>query len=54
MAEEQHSQVRDRDIGVEMRESFMSYAMSIIVSRALPRCKRRIKTGASSHFVCDV
>jgi DNA gyrase subunit A len=43
MAEEQHSQVRDRDIGVEMRESFMSYAMSIIVSRALPDVRDGLK-----------
>ena len=41
MKEVQHggrnfSQIKDRDIGTEMRESFMDYAMSIIVSRALP------------------
>ncbi|MFC5653208.1 DNA gyrase subunit A [Paenibacillus solisilvae] len=43
MAEEQRSQVRDRDIGVEMRESFMDYAMSIIVSRALPDVRDGLK-----------
>ncbi|QYR21698.1 DNA gyrase subunit A [Paenibacillus sp. sptzw28] len=43
MAEEQRSQVQDRDIGVEMRDSFMSYAMSIIVSRALPDVRDGLK-----------
>lgn len=43
MSEEQRSQVRDRDIGVEMRESFMDYAMSIIVSRALPDVRDGLK-----------
>ncbi len=39
MAEE----IKDRDIGVEMRESFMDYAMSIIVSRALPDVRDGLK-----------
>jgi len=43
MAEEQRSQVHDRDIGTEMRESFMDYAMSIIVSRALPDVRDGLK-----------
>ncbi|MCD9024863.1 DNA gyrase subunit A [Cohnella silvisoli] len=43
MSEEQRFQVRDRDIGVEMRESFMDYAMSIIVSRALPDVRDGLK-----------
>ncbi|MBP2002367.1 DNA gyrase subunit A [Paenibacillus shirakamiensis] len=43
MAEEKHSQIVDRDIGVEMRESFMDYAMSIIVSRALPDVRDGLK-----------
>ncbi|USB33278.1 DNA gyrase subunit A [Paenibacillus sp. YPG26] len=43
MAEEQNSQIIDRDIGVEMRESFMDYAMSIIVSRALPDVRDGLK-----------
>ncbi|GGG26675.1 DNA gyrase subunit A [Paenibacillus abyssi] len=43
MAEEQRSQIRDRDIGVEMRDSFMDYAMSIIVSRALPDVRDGLK-----------
>ncbi|HEY8528724.1 MAG TPA: DNA gyrase subunit A [Paenibacillaceae bacterium] len=36
MAEEHGSRILERDIGTEMRESFMDYAMSIIISRALP------------------
>lgn len=43
MAEEKYSQITDRDIGVEMRESFMDYAMSIIVSRALPDVRDGLK-----------
>jgi len=44
MAEEQqHLQIRDRDIYTEMRDSFMDYAMSIIVSRALPDVRDGLK-----------
>ncbi|MFC5403199.1 DNA gyrase subunit A [Cohnella soli] len=43
MSEEQRSQIRDREIGQEMRESFMDYAMSIIVSRALPDVRDGLK-----------
>ncbi|MEC0373539.1 DNA gyrase subunit A [Paenibacillus chibensis] len=43
MAEENNSQIKARDIGVEMRESFMDYAMSIIVSRALPDVRDGLK-----------
>ncbi|MFC4778359.1 DNA gyrase subunit A [Paenibacillus sp. GCM10023252] len=44
MAEEQQSQhIKDRDIGTEMRDSFMDYAMSIIVSRALPDVRDGLK-----------
>ncbi|MDB5055687.1 MAG: gyrA [Bacilli bacterium] len=43
MAEEIRSQVIERDVGTEMRESFMDYAMSIIVSRALPDVRDGLK-----------
>ncbi|WP_223069959.1 DNA gyrase subunit A [Paenibacillus caui] len=43
MAEEKYLRIIDRDIGVEMRESFMDYAMSIIVSRALPDVRDGLK-----------
>lgn len=43
MAEEKYSRIIDRDIGEEMRESFMDYAMSIIVSRALPDVRDGLK-----------
>jgi DNA gyrase subunit A len=43
MAEEVRSQIKERDIGSEMRESFMDYAMSIIVSRALPDVRDGLK-----------
>jgi DNA gyrase subunit A len=35
--------IQERDIGVEMRSSFMDYAMSIIVSRALPDVRDGLK-----------
>lgn len=41
--ENQHSQVQNRDIGTEMKDSFMDYAMSIIVSRALPDVRDGLK-----------
>ncbi|GIP36035.1 DNA gyrase subunit A [Paenibacillus sp. J2TS4] len=43
MAEEMQPQIKERDIGSEMRESFMDYAMSIIVSRALPDVRDGLK-----------
>ncbi|GAK41446.1 DNA gyrase subunit A [Paenibacillus urinalis] len=43
MADQNNSQIKDRDIGEEMRESFMDYAMSIIVSRALPDVRDGLK-----------
>lgn len=43
MAEEMRSQIQDRDISAEMRSSFMDYAMSIIVSRALPDVRDGMK-----------
>src|SRR4051812_48607208 len=43
MAEEQFDSVKDRDIGTEMQESFLDYAMSIIVSRALPDVRDGLK-----------
>lgn len=43
MAEEKNPQIIDRDISEEMRESFMDYAMSIIVSRALPDVRDGMK-----------
>ncbi len=43
MSEESRSQVREIDIGSEMRTSFMDYAMSIIVSRALPDVRDGLK-----------
>lgn len=43
MVEHNNSLIKDRDIGLEMRESFMDYAMSIIVSRALPDVRDGLK-----------
>lgn len=43
MSEETFSNVKDIDISTEMRGSFMDYAMSIIVSRALPDVRDGLK-----------
>jgi DNA gyrase subunit A len=43
MSEELHSQVKEIDISTEMRTSFLDYAMSIIVSRALPDVRDGLK-----------
>ncbi|QNF27686.1 DNA gyrase subunit A [Metabacillus elymi] len=43
MSENQNSHVIDRNISTEMRESFLGYAMSVIVSRALPDVRDGLK-----------
>jgi DNA gyrase subunit A len=43
LSEELRSQVKEIDIASEMRTSFMDYAMSIIVSRALPDVRDGLK-----------
>ena len=43
MAEENVSRIKEVDIGAEMRTSFLDYAMSIIVSRALPDVRDGLK-----------
>lgn len=43
MAEEQRMSIVNRDISTEMRSSFLDYAMSIIVSRALPDVRDGLK-----------
>lgn len=43
MSDELRSQVKEIDIGSEMRTSFLDYAMSIIVSRALPDVRDGLK-----------
>lgn len=43
MSDERIQQIQERDIGTEMRTSFMDYAMSIIVSRALPDVRDGLK-----------
>ncbi|NBI29178.1 DNA gyrase subunit A [Chengkuizengella marina] len=43
MADEMSSNVENRDIRTEMQTSFMDYAMSIIVSRALPDVRDGLK-----------
>ena len=40
---EEHEEFKDRDIALEMRESYIDYAMSVIVSRALPDVRDGLK-----------
>ena len=43
MADMPNSQIKDRNISKEMRDSFLDYAMSVIVSRALPDVRDGLK-----------
>ncbi|GAB2717255.1 DNA gyrase subunit A [Paenibacillus thermoaerophilus] len=43
MADQANPNIKDKDIVTEMRTSFMDYAMSIIVSRALPDVRDGLK-----------
>ncbi|MBI5787051.1 MAG: hypothetical protein HY446_00675, partial [Candidatus Niyogibacteria bacterium] len=43
MAEENQNRINPRDIVKEMRESYLDYAMSVIVSRALPDVRDGLK-----------
>ncbi|EGQ3612406.1 DNA gyrase subunit A [Staphylococcus pseudintermedius] len=43
MAETYESRINERNISKEMRESFLDYAMSVIVSRALPDVRDGLK-----------
>ncbi|HAR6265238.1 TPA: DNA gyrase subunit A [Staphylococcus pseudintermedius] len=43
MAETPESRINERNISKEMRESFLDYAMSVIVSRALPDVRDGLK-----------
>ncbi|MCK0469779.1 DNA gyrase subunit A [Halalkalibacter sp. APA_J-10(15)] len=43
MAEQDQSRVKERNISQEMKASFMDYAMSVIVSRALPDARDGLK-----------
>ena len=49
---EEH-QVKRRDIIEEMRSAYLDYAMSVIVSRALPDARDGLKTCSPPHFICD-
>ena len=37
----------------EMQRSYLDYAMSVIVSRALAGCPRRTEAGPPPHPLCD-
>ena len=42
------------DINAEMEQSFVDYAMSVIVSRALPDVARRPQAGPTPDHLLDV
>lgn len=43
MSDKPNSQIREVNISQEMRASFLDYAMSVIVSRALPDVRDGLK-----------
>lgn len=51
MAELPQSRINERNITSEMRESFLDYAMSVIVARALPDVRDGFKTSTSSYTI---
>ncbi len=51
MAELPQSRINERNITSEMRESFLDYAMSVIVARALPDVRDGLKTSTSSYTI---
>ncbi len=42
-----------RNVEEEIKESYLRYSMSVIISRALARCARWLKALAAAHFLCD-
>ncbi|MBK7317654.1 hypothetical protein [Candidatus Villigracilis affinis] len=46
--------VRKIDIDTEMQQSYLDYAMSVIVARALPDARDGLKLRAAPYSVCDV
>ena len=51
MADLPQSRINERNITSEMRESFLDYAMSVIVSRALPDVRDGFKTCTPSYLI---
>lgn len=47
MAELPQSRINERNITSEMRESFLDYAMSVIVARALPDVRDGLNSTSS-------
>jgi len=48
------SDIRTVSILDEMKRSYLDYAMSVIVARALPDARGRIEAGASADSLRDV
>ena len=38
----------------ELKQSYLSYALSVIHGRALPDIRDGLKTSSQTYFICDV
>ena len=52
MSENQRSKFKKLILVQEMRTSFLDYAMSVIVSRALPDVRDGLKPVHRQYFIC--
>ncbi len=51
--EQPGEKIIERDIEKEMKTSYIDYAMSVIVQRALPDVRDRFKTSTQKNFICN-
>ena len=42
-----------RNVEEEMKESYLRYSMSVIISRALPDVRDGLKAISTAHSLCD-
>ena len=42
-----------RNVEEEMKESYLRYSMSVIISRALPDVRDGLKAFSAAHSLCD-
>ena len=54
MSENQMDKIEQIDLQVEMQRSYLDYAMSVIVGRALPDVRDGLKPVHRRGSVCDV
>lgn len=51
MSEEIRENIHDVNLTSEMKDSFIDYAMSVIVARALPDVRDGLETRSSPYFI---